>query len=252
MYQLLIVDDEVTIRTSLANYFPWEQEGFEVAGVCGDGKEAIGFIESNPVDVLLIDIMMPHMNGIEVAQYIYEKKLNIKVIFLSAHGEFSYAQAGMRAGVRHYVLKPTKYEELKQTFMEMREELDREQERAQKDRGSWEETDVIERIRNYINENCAKASLEEISELFHLNLFYISRLFKKKTNMNYTDYLTKVRMEQAKQMLNHSDCLISEICTRVGYSDPRSFSKAFKKYFGVSPREFRGEASKVKEEDYYG
>lgn len=250
MYQLLIVDDEVTIRTSLANYFPWEQEGFEVAGVCEDGREAIAFIESNPIDVLLIDIMMPHVTGIEVAQYIYENKLNIKVILLSAHGEFSYAQASMRVGVRHYVLKPTKYEELKQTFMEMREELDRE--RTHKDKETWEETDVIERIRNYIDENCAKASLEEISELFHLNLFYISRLFKKKTNMNYMDYLTKVRMEMAKQMLNNSDCLINEICIQVGYSDPRSFSKAFKKYFGVSPRECRGELSKVKEDDFYG
>lgn len=249
MYQLLIVDDEVTIRTSLANYFPWVQEGFVVAGICADGREAIRFLDGGQIDVLLIDIMMPHVTGIEVARYIYEKGLRVKVVLLSAHGEFSYAQTSMRYGVKYYVLKPTKYEELKQIFSEVREALD--QENGQEKEGA-EETDVVERMRRYIDENCATATLEEISELFHLNLSYISRLFKKKMSVNFTDYVTQVRMEKARRLLNDSDCLISEVCVIVGYSDPRSFSKAFKKYFGVSPRDFRGENAKTKEDDFYG
>jgi YesN/AraC family two-component response regulator len=237
MYKLLIVDDEITIRTSLANFIPWNQEGFEVAGVCADGKDAIDFINANKIDALLIDIMMPRVSGIEVAKYIYENKLNIKTVLLSAHGEFDYARSGMRYGVRYYILKPTKYEELKQVFSEVRMELDKDM--VEDLETNDEFLTIIERIKNYIDENYEDASLETVSELFHLNLHYISRLFKKKTNMNFSDYLNQVRMEKAKLMLNNSEIYISEICSRVGYSDPRSFSKAFKKHFGISPREYK-------------
>lgn len=241
MYKLLIVDDEVTIRTSLANYFPWEQIGFEVVGICADGKEAIDFIENNQVDVLLSDIMMPNVTGIELAKYIYEKKLKIKVVMISAHSEFDYARASMRYGVRYYVLKPTKYEELNQVFSEVHMECDMENIEEYE-----EDLNIIERIKKYIDENYEDVSLEIISELFHLNLYYISRLFKMKTNMNFSDYLTQVRMEKAKVMLATTEQLISEICIRVGYTDPRSFSKAFKKHTGVTAREYKVSKSFVK------
>lgn len=237
MYKLLIVDDEVTIRTSLANFIPWDQEGFEVAGVCADGKEAIEFFNANKVDALLIDIMMPRVSGIEVAKYIFENKLNIKIVLLSAHGEFDYARSSMRYGVRYYILKPTKYEELKQVFSEVRMELDKEN--MEDIEENEEYLGIIEQIKKYINDNYEDASLEVVSDMFHLNLHYISRLFKKKTNMNFSDYLTQVRMEKARVLLRNPECFISEICCRVGYTDPRSFSKAFKKYFGISPREYK-------------
>lgn len=247
MYKLLIVDDEVTIRTSLANFIPWEQEGFEVAGVCADGKEAIDFFNENKIDALLIDIMMPRVTGIEVAKYIFENNLNIKIVLLSAHGEFDYARSSMRYGVRYYILKPTKYEELKQVFSELRMELDKEN---MEDVEEYEEyLGIIEQIKKYIDDNYEDASLEAISEMFHLNLHYISRLFKKKTNMNFSDYLTQVRMEKARLMLRNPESLISEICCRVGYTDPRSFSKAFKKYFGVSPREYKISVMEEKSND---
>lgn len=242
MYKLLIADDEVTIRTSLASFFPWEKEGFEVVGTCADGKEVIQFITENRVDVILIDIRMPHVTGIDVAQYIFENKMKIKVVLLSAHGEFTYAQASMRYGVQYYVLKPTKYEELSQVFSELHAQLDIDYEVYI--RNNDEDIDIVERIKKYIDINYVDASLEGISELFHLNLYYVSHLFKRKTNMNFLEYLTKVRMEKASQLLVNSDLLVSEICSHVGYTDPRSFSKAFKKYFGVSPREYKNSIGK--------
>lgn len=237
MYKLLIVDDEVTIRTSLANYIPWDQEGFEVVGICEDGKEAIDYINKNSIDALLTDIMMPHVSGIEVAKYIFENNLPIKVVLLSAHGEFDYARLSMRYGVRHYILKPTKYEELKQVFAEVRMELDKENEEDFQE--SDEQIGTTERIKKYIDDNYENVSLEDVSEVFHLSLHYVSRLFKKKTNMNFSDYLVQVRMENARIMLNNPESLISEICCRVGYTDPRSFSKAFKKIYGVTPSEYK-------------
>lgn len=234
MYKLLIVDDEVMIRTSLANYFPWDQIGFEVVGLCADGKEAIDYINNNEVDVLLIDIMMPRVTGIEVAKYIYENKRKIKVVLISAHGEFDYARASMRYGVRYYVLKPTKYEELKQVFTEVRMEYD-----LETDEGSEDDLNTIERIKKFIDENYGEVSLEAVSDSLHLNIYYVSRLFKKKTNMNFYEYVTQVRMEKAGLLLTTSEYLISEICSLVGYTDPRSFTKAFKKYHGVTPSEYK-------------
>ena len=237
MYKLLIVDDEIAIRTSLANYFPWEEEGFVVTGVCADGREAIDFINANEVDVLLMDIMMPHINGIEVAQYIYENKLDIQVVLLSAYGEFEYAQTSMRYGVQYYILKPTKYKELQKLFCELRQKM--EQKSMERDRGLTEEYDVIEKMKEYVNENYKDITLSTIAEHFHMSISYISRFFKKKTEQNFTEYLTLVRMEKARELLEHSDKMVYEVCEDVGYSDPRSFSIAFKRTFGISPNEYR-------------
>lgn len=237
MYKLLIVDDEVKIRTSLANYFPWKEEGFEVVGICADGRETLEFLNENSIDAMLIDIMMPYVSGIDVAKYIFENKLKIKVVLLSAHSEFSYAQSSMRYGVRYYIIKPTKYEELRQVFSEVRMELDEE---SMKDLQVEEEClGTTSRIKKYIEDNYKDASLEAVSEMLHMNLYYVSRIFKKKTDMNFSDYLTQVRMEKAKIMLKESENLISELCDHVGYTDPRSFSKAFKRHFGITPREYR-------------
>ena len=68
MYQVIIADDEAKIRSGLANLFPWNQLGFEIAAVCSNGKEALDFAMENPVDLVLSDIRMPIMDGLELSR----------------------------------------------------------------------------------------------------------------------------------------------------------------------------------------
>lgn len=238
MYKLLIADDERKIREGLALLFPWSQFDMEVVGQCSNGQEVIEFLEDNEVDIVLLDIVMPKMTGIEVSKYIHENRLGIKVVLLSAFREFEYAQESLRYQVKDYVVKPTKYEELVRVFTRLKRELD-EQARAALDMNVPEESGIVERIKRYIEEHYATACLDSIADELNLNVFYISRAFKRKTGMNIFPYLTQVRMSKACEYLQLPDIKIYEVCSLVGYTEPRSFSRAFKKQFGITPTEFR-------------
>ena len=125
MYKLLIVDDETQFRTTLCNCFPWNQVGFELAGQVSDGKMALDFLEKNTVHVLLCDIYMPIMNGIELLKILSTWENPPTTIFFSAYRNFEYAQQALSLGARFYILKPIKYEDLVQTFSTIKLELDK-------------------------------------------------------------------------------------------------------------------------------
>ena len=112
MYRLIIVDDEFEIRNGLSRYFPWESVGFEAAAVFENARGALDYIRRNPVDVVLTDIEMPGMSGIELARVIHEQRLPVKVIFLSAYKKFEYARDAISYRVVHYITKPTVHSEI--------------------------------------------------------------------------------------------------------------------------------------------
>ncbi len=94
--------------------------------------------------------------------------------------------------------------------------------------------------KQYINDNYMnQVNLEEIAGMTGFNSSYFSSLFKKETGENFLTYLTKVRIDKAKQLLKETNINISEICTKVGYTDLRHFTQAFKKYAGIKPNEYR-------------
>ncbi len=99
---------------------------------------------------------------------------------------------------------------------------------------------VIFEIQSFIRQHYSEnISLNMLAKQFYMHPNYLSRLFKEKTGDNFVDYLTEVRMRKVQDFLKNSDYKIIEICGMVGYDNPRSFSKAFKHYTGMTPREFR-------------
>ena len=120
MYQVIIADDEAKIRSGLANLFPWNQLGFEIAAVCSNGKEALDFAMENPVDLVLSDIRMPIMDGLELSRLLLPKK-PVKMVFFSGYQDFNYARQAMKNGVSDYLLKPVKYEDLSDCLTRIRE-----------------------------------------------------------------------------------------------------------------------------------
>lgn len=129
MYQFIIVDDEEIIRQGLAKSFDWFSMGFELVGQFEDGKDAVGFLDQHPVDVVLTDVRMYEMSGIELAGYIFENHPQTKVVILSGYREFEYARQAMSYGVCDYILKPVSREELYQVFLRLRELLDKSEEK---------------------------------------------------------------------------------------------------------------------------
>ncbi|MCK9478540.1 MAG: response regulator [Firmicutes bacterium] len=138
MYKVIIADDEKFIRNGLSKFITGEKLGFNVVQSFSDGFEAIEYIRENNVDVVLTDIRMLKVTGIEVAKFVYENKPDIKVVLISGYKEFEYAKKAMEFGVKHYILKPTDFDEVRDVFKELKELLDKEQE-AQKEQENYRE-----------------------------------------------------------------------------------------------------------------
>lgn len=114
MYNLMIVDDEIIIRNSLTRTIDWRSLGIHVAAVLSNGKEAVEYIETYPVDLIISDIKMPFMDGIELLKYVNEHAPDIKVILLTGYAEFSYAKQAVKYNVCDYMLKPVQRQELEE------------------------------------------------------------------------------------------------------------------------------------------
>ena len=130
MYTLVIVEDEERIRYSLEKLIPWEQMGFQVVRAFSDGMDALKYLQDNPCDAILTDIMMNRMTGLEMIGNLYKIHPQIKIVILSGYSDFTYAQQAIRYKVENYLVKPVDEEELINTFCSVREQLDFEREEA--------------------------------------------------------------------------------------------------------------------------
>ena len=106
MLKLIIADDERIIRETISTIIDWKQNNIELVGLCQNGLEAYDIILDETPDIVLTDIRMPGMDGLELIRRISETDLNTQFIILSGYGEFEYAKTAMKYGVRHYLLKP--------------------------------------------------------------------------------------------------------------------------------------------------
>lgn len=128
MFKLVIVEDEDNIRHSLECFIPWEKMGFQVVGAFSDGSDALMYLQSNPCDVVLTDILMSRMSGLEMIQQLHALQPRLKVVILSGHSDFGYAQQAIRYQVAHYLVKPVDEEELMDVFQGLKAQLDAEAE----------------------------------------------------------------------------------------------------------------------------
>ena len=112
MYRVIIVDDEPVIRRGLRETIEWDALGLEVAGEAADGKEALKLIREIRPEILITDIRMPEMDGIELIREIKKLDLNIKITILSGYSDYDYLKAAIRLGVDNYLLKPIDNDEL--------------------------------------------------------------------------------------------------------------------------------------------
>src|SRR6056297_627823 len=126
MYRILIVDDEEMIRQGLTQIIDWKEIGFEIAGTARNGSKAIAIILKEPIDVVILDIKMPKMNGLEVSRYLYENFPSIKIIILSGYAEFEYAQKTISYNVFSYLLKPSRKDNIRELFLRLKKEIDSE------------------------------------------------------------------------------------------------------------------------------
>jgi two-component system response regulator YesN len=126
MYKIIIVDDETYVREAIRDKIKWEQLGFEFAGGCENGSDAMEAVDKLKPDVVITDICMPFVDGLELTKYIQSKFPQIKVIILTGYDEFDYAQQALRMKVYDLIVKPITADELSSLLAKIKADLDEE------------------------------------------------------------------------------------------------------------------------------
>ena len=364
MIKVFLVEDETIIRQGIKNNIDWRSNGFELVGEAGDGAYAYPMILKSQPDILLTDVKMPFMDGLELSRLVKKALPRTKIIVISGYNEFDYAKEAIKIGISDYLLKPVTSASLMDALKKVSDQIFEEQENSRlleryfinyekymafPDKSDYSGVDR-KLIRNFLKtgniEECgifideyfeavgegnymslllrqymtmdifycvlefikslnaqelntqpeltdlkrvtkaiekADTTMEYLKELFtfaltvrdknsgdrygllireaqeyiaenygnsdfSLNMIagyigvspsYFSSIFKQGTGQSFIEYLTKVRIDRACELLRCTTLRTSEIGEQVGYNDPHYFSTAFKKIMGQSPKEFK-------------
>jgi len=250
MYQLLVVDDEPFVRRGIVTLIPFEKLGISEVLEASNGQEAINLVREKDIHLILCDINMPKLNGLDFAKLVKEEKPWIKIAMITGYDYFDYAKQALKIGVEDYILKPVSkndvYEALanlikkleqQATLSEMLKNVQLEpNEPVEIDSTGYKKN--IEAIieANLLNEDFA---LSVLADELGLSMSYLSTLFKKIYGIPFQDYILNERLEKSKILLLSTSLKNYEIAEKVGITDPNYFSTLFRKKFGASPNQFK-------------
>ena len=237
MWRVVVADDESYMLEAMEKLIDWGKLECQLVYKAKNGYELLEQIKKGVPDIVITDIKMPLMSGIQVAQYVYEHMLPVKVIILSAYAEFEYAQEAIQYDVCGYIVKTSVIEMLPGMIKKAIRKLSVPIEGG-KEKGEYYADDIYGRLKKYIDEHYMdKLTLQQIAQDIHANGSYLSRLYKMKTGQNLFDAINKRKLEKAKEYIRQGN-RVYEIAQKVGFDDVSYFSRVFRKYEGCSPREY--------------
>ncbi|WP_059041992.1 response regulator [Paenibacillus rubinfantis] len=258
MWKVLLVEDEVFVRESVREIIAWEELGFTVCGEAGTGTEALEFIRREEPDLVITDIIMPDMDGVELLKQTRAEGHDSRFVMLTCMSDFEYVRQAMEYGASNYILKLSmSVNSLRDTLRKIRGELlSREPQAsgtlpaevaADRQPGALpllhEEVTShpeIQKILQYIHAHYAEdITVKSMSQLVMMGENYVSTLFKKKTGHTLIHYLHQVRVNHAIHYLRHSDLPVYEVGHRVGFLNDNYFIKIFKRLTGQTPSQYR-------------
>ncbi len=243
-YSAIIVDDEPWSLLDIEKSFPFEELGFFVVGAFQDSRRALQAILQSPPHLVVTDIRMPNLDGLDLVSAMRQNNLETEVLILSGYSEFAYAKQAIRMGVTGYCLKPTDPAEVRDLLAEVKKKLDMAEgngaEPAVGEALSAENEAGFEAMLAHIRAHFEdKLSLGELAPQFALNANYCCSLFAKHVGKTFSQYVTELRIQKACELLKGSEGSLETVAHQVGFTDVFYFSKVFKKQCGLSPSSYR-------------
>ncbi len=265
MIRLLIADDEKLEREALAELVQRRFEREVVLEVAENGRKAADTAVLWGADLILMDIEMPGMSGLDAARAVLAQRPSCRVIFVTAYSLFQYAHEAVHLGACDYLLKPVDPDELEASVRRAMRQIETERKleelaaaRPQPEQTETEEEAedapeesensqtalVMAHVRRYLEDNYMfDLSLDSVGEILHISPAYLSAQFKKYQKMNFLDCLTELRINAAKELLADPFRSSAEVASMVGYEDASYFARAFKKRTGMTPTQYRRQAA---------
>lgn len=245
--KVVIVEDELMARKGIILTVDWKSMGCIVVAEASNGIEGIKAIKRYKPDIVITDVQMPKMDGIEMIKSVKDTSC-ARFIILSAYDEFDYARSALRLGVCDYLLKPFRDAELIAAIEKAKNDhtpnddiIPIEREFLNKyDLSRGSRCKYIEQAHKYIEKHFKDdITIKEVAEHLGLSEGYLSRLFKRHTDYTFVNYLTYYRINKAMKLLKDCRWKVYEVAEQVGYTDATYFSTLFKKLVGVTPSEFQ-------------
>ena len=258
MYRVLLVDDEILVRDAIRKRIDWEGLGYELAGDCQNGKEAIEFVKEHPVDVVLTDICMPYVDGMELSHFLHDNYPEILIVIFSGFGEFEYAKKAIQYNVSEYLLKPVTAVELSEVLSNMRKKLESARKEEQKIRRLTKVSKEYQKNEQMIRSQaisslvtCSKDMGECIRNLEGMGIFLDATDYRVAVlSIDLYSELHEQNLEQRQEsalmafvVYNISDEIVSNYDAGIAYQE--SNNKTGILFKTNRPREFFGTVKKI-------
>lgn len=251
MYTLLVVDDEPILIRGIRSFVDFHALSITEVLEAANGEEALELFKTHRPDLVLADINMPKMNGLDFASAAKALKPNVKIAMITGYDYFDYAVAALKTGVDDYVLKPVSKKDIQELLKKLIgkvQEAHRQEEvtklidgLVQSIDSGDEPTGYKYKIQQEIHSNIDNIdfSLATLASKLALSPSYVSTLFKQLYGTTFQQYMIAARLDRAKLLLLSTEMKMYEIAASVGFEDPNYFSAAFKKRFLMSPNQFK-------------
>lgn len=257
MVTLLLVDDEDLVKRGIKAFVDFDKLGIDQVLEASNGLEALALFEVHPIQLVLMDINMPKLNGLEVAKRMKSHSPQVKIAMLTGYDYFDYAVSALKLGALDYILKPVSKQDVTEVLSRMVQAY-----RADLEQNALSKVvDSLTQKRGIVSDKGYKALIQEKVDLyisdpqFSLTFLakelgfstgYLSGLFKEHFGIPFQDFMLITRLEKAKLLLLTTEMKNYQVAEAVGFEDVNYFGTRFKKQFGVSPKQYQ---QKVRSED---
>ena len=249
MLKVLVVEDEEMIRKGIVLAVDWAALDCVVVGEASNGAQALEAVERYDPSLIITDLKMPVMDGLEMLRQLRERGNNAFVIILTAYDSFSYAQTALRLGAVDFLLKPFHDGELEQAVTRLKQRMDRAGQGGEKgpaplplpELKKGDKSKYVLEAMAYIGEHYHEPNIGVAAIAQHLGISegHLSHTFKKETDYTLLNYLTRYRIHRAMELLRDCRLKVYEVAEQVGNRDIAYFSATFKKLVGMSPSEYQ-------------
>ncbi len=253
MSVVLIVEDELLEQEFLKSVVLDELHPEDTLLTCESGIEAIRLAEQHRPDIIIMDVRIPELDGINAIEEIRRFLPDACISVLSAYSDFSYAQKAVSLRVFEYLLKPIKPTDFKQVFCRMLDTVkktpsvaaDKAEEKNQEPR--IERQYFVEEALKYINEHFKeRLTLESVASKVFVNPKYFSHVFKREMGISFTEYVIGLKIEHACKLLETTNYHAYRISIECGFSDPSYFNRVFCAQMNMTPQTYRKYAGSLR------